>query len=326
MHNPLNIISVEQQRPSNDQPKSSLLRERKIKATAKYERLWKVDPEQFNPLRNCMERERLNRTLDLLATHINLKGTLIADLGCGGGEFSRRMRDGGAEVHAVDVAENALKVLREHNFHNIKTIQDYVPRTLLSDSTYNGVSVLELIAELPSDEYRMLFSEIARLMKRDGFVLFSTPVDYRSDDAIERLAMIAETELKILEWRFSYHALYLRLKGFIESPKNFVKGWKDKNLRNKRIEERKGLSRFWYRINTSAILGPLWVPIELLFKPLVYLFRQNRSLLLSLEKVCRFLSDRAGISHVIFIALRKPIMVPNVAPVQERPKKREVWE
>src|SRR5438105_4149210 len=52
---------------------------------AKFERLWLVDPEQFNPMRNCIERERIERTWQLLNKHVSFPGQSAVDIGCAAG-------------------------------------------------------------------------------------------------------------------------------------------------------------------------------------------------------------------------------------------------
>jgi hypothetical protein len=63
-NNPLTIISVTPPSPQKMPLPSRLTRRRELQA--KFERLWLLEPEQFNPLRNCMQRERLERTYQLI--------------------------------------------------------------------------------------------------------------------------------------------------------------------------------------------------------------------------------------------------------------------
>ncbi len=113
---------------------------RKNELEAKFERLWLLDPEQFNPLRNCMQRERLDRTWNLLTQSVQLQDKIIVDLGCGSGVFSRRMRDGGGVIEAVDIAENALKHFANDDRHHIEIKRDAMPETKLPDENYDIVS------------------------------------------------------------------------------------------------------------------------------------------------------------------------------------------
>ncbi|MCE5318258.1 MAG: methyltransferase domain-containing protein [Parachlamydia sp.] len=106
MQKKLNIIATDN---AVAQPQPSERLSRRKEAEARFDRLWLVSPEQMNPLRNIRERERLDRTLDILKG-IDLQSKRVVDLGCGGGVLSRKLRDSGAEVDAVDISSNALKL------------------------------------------------------------------------------------------------------------------------------------------------------------------------------------------------------------------------
>lgn len=254
---------------------------RRLKAQTKYEQLWEHDPEKFNPLRNCTERERIERSWDLLREFMDPKNLLCADLGCGSGVFSRKLHNAGATVHAVDIANSALKYLPE----NIKAVQDNLPATTLDDDTYDFVICLDVIAHLQPDEFRLLFSELSRLIKRDGTVLCSTPIDINAEDSLSRFTALVQTEFKISKWVFSNHRLHIRLCNFFESP-----------------------------------------ILQYISKPLSYILRQNRWLMLITEKICRFFWSDSGISHAIFIGKRRPL----IETTKETPKlklgKKQVWE
>jgi len=58
--NPLKVVAVDSNRPET---KSTVVNRatRKQELQARFERLWLIDPEQFNSRRDCMERERIGR-------------------------------------------------------------------------------------------------------------------------------------------------------------------------------------------------------------------------------------------------------------------------
>lgn len=298
---------------------------------AKLERLWMLDPEQFNPHRNATERERIQRTLSLIKSYLPIKQKMIADLGSGFGELSRQLRDEGGKVLAMDVASNALKKLKELGAESIEIVQDCLPNTKLKDCSYDLVLSTDVIAYLDPKDFRLFFSELSRLIKPEGYVVCSTPLDIYSEDPIERFSSIAETEFKIVEWVFSHHYLQLKILKFCRAPGRFVKGWQDPSYRAERLKNRSGFSNWWYVVNSSTLPAIFWFPISLAFRPLCYLLEQNRSMLLFLEKVCSFFWDTSGISHAIFIAQRRPLEEPTKSEIegmktQERPQKRQIWE
>jgi 2-polyprenyl-3-methyl-5-hydroxy-6-metoxy-1,4-benzoquinol methylase len=216
--NRLNIIQVSL--PENSPYSLESTRSFRTKEMqAKFERLWLLHPEQFDPL----ERERLERTWQLLTDHTSLKDKQIVDLGCGRGIFSRRMRDAGAKVKAVDIAENALKAFqKEDKEYIIYLQQDAMPNTSLPDQSYDVVICTELIAHLYPDDYRLFFAELARIVRTDGYLVCSSAIDIHSDGGRERLAALTQTEFDLVGEVVSYHALYLHLKWFFQAPARFI--------------------------------------------------------------------------------------------------------
>lgn len=326
-NDPLRIVSTEKTgiEAANKRSKPIF---RKQETQAKFERLWLVDPENFNPLRNCMERERLDRTLALLKEFMNPSDKLIVDLGCGAGVFASRLTDEGAEVHAVDIASNALKILKNEFPKVAQAIQDYVPKTILRDDAYDLVLAMELIAYLDPDDYRLFFSELSRLVKFKGYVIVSTSLDIDSEDALQKFASLAETEFKIEKWVFSYHRFYIRCCDFIEAPERFVKASQDIEYKKRELSQRYSASHWWFNLNSKKLPSLFWKMVSLISKPIASFFKKNRSLMLGMEKICRFIWSDSGITHAILIAARRPLIVHPAAEElpRERKHKREVWE
>ncbi len=318
--NPLSIISTNDNTPPKNQ-----LPSRRQETQAIFERLWNLDPNQFNPMRNCMEQERIARTINLINDHLPLSNATVADLGCGDGVLTLKARNEGAKVDAVDIAQIALKKL--HNEERITTHQDYVPRTSLDDDTYDLVIATEIIAYLPHDEYRLFFSELARLVKSDGYIVCSTPLDMYTEDPLQHLADLAETELEIIKWHLSYHRFYINFRNFFEAPHRFLRAYRDRDYRQRQLDKRTGFSHHWFRFNSTTIPAFCWWPIQWVTRPIANSIRHSRNLLLGLEKICRFLWSDSGITHALFIAKRRPI---EFTPKDERPvehkHKKQVWE
>ena len=297
---------------------------------AKFERLWLIDPEQFNPSRNAMERERIKRTLNFLLTYDPLfsKKTII-DTGCGSGEFSRKLKEAGASnLEAIDIAENALKEFRKQGSDGIQLKQEALPHTSLPDNHYAIIICTEVIAELPKEDYRLFFAELARLVNANGILLCSTGIDIDSEGGIEKLCELAQTEFDIVEDLSSYHSLYLKIKRFLDFPNVVIRGKNDLLFRTQQIEKRNGLNRLWYRMNSTLLGVIIWQPLNFLFKPLHHWLNDSEKALLTLEKINHFLSDERGISHYSFIGKKRPLMSireEEEVPV-ERLKKKEIWE
>lgn len=327
--NRLNVVAVSNTSDSIPPKKTVLTNSaRKQELQAKFDRLWLEDPEQFNPLRNVKERNRLDRTMEAIKEFVDLSHVLAADLGCGAGALTRRLRDSGASLHAVDISSNALKLLKQQDMHNIEAFQDYLPATSLKDDAYGLVVCTDVIAYLPSNDYRILFAELSRLVSQDGFVACSTPLDINSEDALQRFAMLAETEFQVDKWVFSYHYLYIRLNDFFEAPSRFFKASKDAEYRKKELNERIALSHWWFKWNSLRIPALFWKLVSLISNPLAHALKQSPRMLTILEKISKFIWSDSGISHVLFIGKRRPLAIPPPpeGPPIERKHKKQVWE
>lgn len=321
----LSIVAVEQRSQDSTDKGNSRLNRRQATQT-KFDQLWLTDPEQFDPERNCIERERLKRTLGLLKRHVEINGKHAVDLGCGNGTVSKLLKAEGAAVDAVDISDVALKPLKDVS--DIKAIQDYIPSTKLADDGYDIVLSTELIGYLPKEERRLYFAELSRLVKTDGFVICSTGLDIHTEDALQAFVDLVETEFHPLEWTLSSHAFLINIKDFLKVPENYAKGSNDQNLRQKQIAKRRGVKRYWYKLNSSWLVGGIWDLVSYLTAPILNLFEQNQTLMLWLEKLCRTLKSNGGISHVIFIGQRRPLIIPTPEELMaiEPKHKRQVWE
>lgn len=324
--NKLKVTAVEHRSPSQVQalPRKGT---RRLEIQATMERLWHQDPEQFDPERDCMQRQRIQKTMALIKP-LSLIGKQAVDIGCGAGLLTRLVRNAGMKVHAVDIASQALERLKEKEMHDIVPFQDCLPTTRLADDGYDLVICTEVLGYLNPEEYRMAFAELSRLVKADGFVVCSTALDIDSEDSLERFAALAETEFRIDQWVFSYHRLQIQLCHFFEAPGRFIKASKDADYRHAELKKRKGFGRLWFQWNAKPPVALLWKGINLLASPLVRLFRQNTSLTAFLERFCKFIWSRSGISQAIFLGQRRPLTFPLPQSQQpiEMKHKRQVWE
>jgi len=176
----------------NDHPqKVNRYQRLRIEREANYERIWlqSEDPFPVHPV-------WFNRCEQFLKNHIG-DGHHVVDLGCGKGEMTECLLQWGKKVDAVDISTNALKKVKAHS--NLKTFREALPRTKLIDSTYDVVVALDLIGTMEEEEYRLFFSELARIGKRDSLALVSTPFDPKTEGGIERFLALFATEYELID-------------------------------------------------------------------------------------------------------------------------------
>jgi 2-polyprenyl-3-methyl-5-hydroxy-6-metoxy-1,4-benzoquinol methylase len=324
--NKLHITNVEHQQHPKTPVVNRSVRRQEIQATM--ERMWLNDAEQFNPERDSVQRKRVSHTLMTVKKYLDLNDKRCVDLGCGSGVITRLLRDANSKVDAVDIANLALERLKAHDMRHITPIQDCLPSSRLEDNAYDLVVCTELIGYLDPKEYRLLFAELARLVKKEGYVACSSSLDIHSENALERFSALAETEFEIEEWVLGYHLLWIKGCHFLEAPAHFIRASQDAFERNQEIGKRKALNKWWFRFNSTRPMALFWRGVNLLASPLAKGLRQSDALVNILEKVTKLIWDESGISHALFIGNRRPLTFPlpkNEIPI-ERKHKREVWE
>jgi len=323
-HHRLKIINSQNQ-PNPPDIKNGWRKE----AKAHFEHMWLTDPEQFDPTRNCMERERIERTWNIIENFIQPKDKLAADLACGYGIMSKRLKEAGAQVHALDITSQALNKIQELVPLVDQIYLQCLPHTTLEDDAYDLVYATEIIAFLPAQQLRLFMAELCRLVKPQGFVICSTPLDFNTQDPLLRFESLVETEFKIHQWICSHHRLYIRLRDFLSAPERYVRAAKNADYRKQKLQDRRGFSQRWFKWNSQGPLAIFWSFIQYISHPLAKLINQNRTLMLFLEKICRFFWGDSGISHAIFIASRRPLQplqLPKDKVPIEKKGKRQVWE
>lgn len=321
---PLHVVSSEEHSP----PPSPSSTSKRAETEARFDRIWLQTPQKLDSSRSALQKERIARTLKLLQHHRNPSGSLAVDLGCGNGYLTRQLRDLGAHVQAVDISGNALKELKKHDCTHIEPIQDYLPKSTLPDEGYDIVIAGDLIAYLDPKDYRLFFSELSRIVKKEGFIVFSTPIDIYSENALQTLIDYVTTEFVIDKWLLSHHALLIRLLDFFKAPERFAKARSDKNLRKRALEKRVSFNRWWFSINSSPLLGLVWSGIRHITNPIACFLENSPKIIKNLEKLSKWMGSENSISHIILIGTRKTILPPAIESMQPKePKhKKQLWE
>ncbi len=134
-------------------------------------RWWDTDGEfktlhEINPLR-----------VDYIIEHSGgVSGKQVADIGCGGGILSEALASSGAEITAIDMAEDALQAAKTHAGSAQLNI-DY--RLMTAESLaeaephrFDVVTCLEMLEHVPNPA--AVISACAKLCKPGGHVFFST--------------------------------------------------------------------------------------------------------------------------------------------------------
>jgi ubiquinone/menaquinone biosynthesis C-methylase UbiE len=263
-----------------------------------------VPLEKIDPLCSAQGQVRIERTLELLAKHIACKGDLIADLGCGTAVIASLLADQGGVLTALDVSD---RVLQSSKHTQMSYRRGCIPYLSFSDACFDGVIFTDVIAEIEPPLYRLTLSELARLLKRNGWMICSTQLDLYSHDAQERFIQLIHTEFEIIASVKSYHRLHFYLTRWVKAPARFVRAARQENYRAEHLQRRSGFMRLWFYLNSTKAASLLWRPCTLLSFPLQRMIKKNRPLLLALERLSKIIWGTKALTHLIVLARKKKI-------------------
>jgi 2-polyprenyl-6-hydroxyphenyl methylase/3-demethylubiquinone-9 3-methyltransferase len=114
--------------------------------------------------------------LAYISERVDIEGTNVIDVGCGGGILSESMAGQGASVTGIDIAEKALSVAKLH-LHESGCKVDYQQATAESwaeqyPSSAGIVTCMEMLEHVPDPA--SVVAACAKLLAADGHLFLST--------------------------------------------------------------------------------------------------------------------------------------------------------
>ena len=117
-----------------------------------------------------MDKAELNYLLEAVVNiFTGLPRGRVLDLGCGDGDFALRLNELGYEVIAGDIDRNRFKYHKEIEFKSC----DITKEMPFTDNYFDYVLMLEVVEHLRNPY--VVISEINRIIKKNGFLILSTP-------------------------------------------------------------------------------------------------------------------------------------------------------
>lgn len=139
--------------------------------------------------------------IDEYIEYFNNKGKCL-ELGCGIGQYSKRLMEYGYEVTSTDISETALREVKKFN-KNTKIV-DMTERLPFESETFDLVFASLSIHYFDDKTTKQLVSEIKRVLKNDGLFIGSV-------NGTEALKVINEAAIKIEENFYLNKYKYIRL-------------------------------------------------------------------------------------------------------------------
>jgi len=132
----------------------------------------------------------------------DVEGRRVLDAGCGTGVYTEWLVERGAEVVGVDVSEPMLGHARERIGDRAEFVRADLGEPLEFAATDSFDGVVSALALGYVADWRDPFAEFARLLKPEGFLVFSTghPLDQFQPGDDDGDANYFEVERKTKEW------------------------------------------------------------------------------------------------------------------------------
>ena len=144
--------------------------------------------------------------IDEYKDYFNSKGICL-DLGCGIGQFIKRLMEYGYDVISSDISEIALNKVQEFNKNIVKA--DMRKSLPFGDEKFDLVFANLSIHYFSDKETKNLMMEIKRILKRDGLFIGSV-------NGIQGFQHIKETA-EIIDYHFYYNkGKYIRLFDIVD--------------------------------------------------------------------------------------------------------------
>lgn len=145
-----------------------------------------------------------------IAARVDLRGTRVVDVGCGGGLLSEALARTGANVTGIDMGQKVIDVARLH-LHESGLSVDYRVQSsaelaAAEPATFDAVCCMELIEHVPDPA--ALVNDLAVMLKPGGRLFMSTL--NRTPAAFGAAILGAEYVLRMLPRGTHHYAQFLK--------------------------------------------------------------------------------------------------------------------
>lgn len=167
--------------------------------------------EWWNPQGKLWTLHKVNPSrMQFILRHQSLKNSAVLDVGCGGGVLSEAMALAGADVTAIDLSKESVKVAREHAKSQDLSVnylcQSADSMALDGENKFDVVTCMELLEHV--EEPHSMIQSMANCIKPGGSLFVSTL--NRNLKSWFLSIIVAEKMLKWLPKGTHNHGRYLK--------------------------------------------------------------------------------------------------------------------
>jgi len=132
---------------------------------------------------------------------IRVDGRFIVDAGCGGGRLCRKLAESGAIVLGVEPDPvQAEKNRAADVVPNVSFAQASAAQIPVEPQSVDGIIFGNSLHHVPARDYELVFDEVHRILKPDGFLYVQEPVATGSHQDVMEL-FHDETEVRLRAYR-----------------------------------------------------------------------------------------------------------------------------
>lgn len=113
-----------------------------------------------------------------LAKKVGIKGKVILDIGCSDGWFCKiALNEGAKEIYAIEPDPDKLKVAKDI-IPGAKIKKGTAGKLRFPKNKFDIVTLFDVLEHVPKNSESQVFGEISRVLKKDGYLLLSTPFNF----------------------------------------------------------------------------------------------------------------------------------------------------
>ena len=136
---------------------------------------WKEYFSVYDTLNTIIPYQQLKEIVnEKLNKYTHLPASII-DYGCGSGNISKKLKDNGFQVTAVDQNENALNIARTKNAANNYVQKDITEEITDNKETYDGAVLINVMYSISQKNRMQVCKNLYSLLKPDGIVVVVNP-------------------------------------------------------------------------------------------------------------------------------------------------------